>query len=109
MRRFVAVAALLGVVILTSCQHPHHDHPTLACIRHNESRGDYNAKNPTSTASGAYQFINRTWRAVSGEMGITEYPTARSAPEFIQDSVAYYALVGPGHYRSHWTGKNRSC
>ena len=109
MKRLLVGAALVGSVLLTACQHPHHDHPTLACIRHNESRGDYTAKNPRSTASGAYQFLDGTWRTIAGEMGVTEYPTARHAPEFVQDAVAYYALVGPGRYRSHWTGANRRC
>jgi hypothetical protein len=51
--------------------------------------GDYNAKNPNSTASGAYQFIDSTWRASTKKYGIgQQYPTARSAPPEIQDAVA---------------------
>jgi hypothetical protein len=53
------------------------------------SGGDYNAKNPNSTASGAYQFIDSTWRASTKKYGIgQQYPTARSAPPEIQDAVA---------------------
>ena len=51
--------------------------------------GDYNAKNPNSSASGAYQFIDSTWRASTKKYGIgQQYPTARSAPPEIQDAVA---------------------
>ena len=109
MRRLLVGVALVAAVLVTSCQHPHRNHPYLSCVRHNESRGDYTAKNPRSTASGAYQFLNGTWRSIAGEMGVTGYPTARSAPEFVQDSVAYYAIVAPGHYRSHWNGANSRC
>ena len=47
-------------------------HPFLTCVRHHESdRGayphinGYGAQNPYSSASGAYQFIDSTWRNVS--------------------------------------------
>ena len=51
--------------------------------------GDYNAKNPNSSASGAYQFIDSTWQASTKKYGIgQQYPTARSAPPEIQDAVA---------------------
>src|SRR6478735_7470380 len=48
-------------------------HPFLTCVRHHESdrtgayphiRG-YTAQNPGSTASGAYQFLDSTWRGAS--------------------------------------------
>lgn len=32
-----------------------------------ESMGDKHAKNPTSTASGLFQFLRSTWKAVTGE------------------------------------------
>ena len=51
--------------------------------------GDYNAKNPNSSASGAYQFLDGTWRDATKKYGIgQQYPTARSAPPEIQDAVA---------------------
>lgn len=40
-----------------------------ACIRKWESGGNYRAQNPNSTASGAYQFLDSTWQAVTGLSG----------------------------------------
>ena len=37
-----------------------------ARIRWCESRNNYKAENPRSTASGAYQFLDGTWRSVTG-------------------------------------------
>ena len=63
----------------------------LALIRGRESRGDYRATNLVSTASGAYQFIDGTWAAVSKMTGVgTNYARACDAPPVDQD---YNALV----------------
>jgi hypothetical protein len=63
----------------------------LDTIRTLESGGNYQAKAPGSTASGAYQYIDATWqtwaRRTLGPAAI-RYPTARSAPVGIQDQVA---------------------
>lgn len=40
-----------------------------ARIRWCESRNDYNAQNKNSSASGAYQFLDGTWRSVTGLSG----------------------------------------
>lgn len=40
---------------------------TLDCIIHIESRGNPNAKAPTSSALGLFQFLNATWLAVVGQ------------------------------------------
>lgn len=81
----------------------------LACIRHHESdrgpwphRNGYNAKNRRSSASGAYQFVNKTWRTMSARAGHGGYPTARSAPPAVQDAVARYTVETGG--RGHWRG-----
>ena len=74
----------------------------LACVRAHESGGNYQAKNPNSTASGAYQFLNSTWRTMSARAGHGGYPTARSAPPWVQDAVAIYT-VNSG-WRSAWNG-----
>lgn len=61
----------------------------LATIRTRESGGNYGAQNPSSTASGAYQFIDGTWNALTAKYGIgTTYPKAKLAPPEIQDAVA---------------------
>lgn len=61
----------------------------LETIRMKESGNDYSAQNPVSTASGAYQFIDGTWQALTSKYGIgTEYSKAKYAPPEIQDAVA---------------------
>ena len=61
----------------------------LATIRARESGGNYQAQSRASTASGAYQFINSTWRSVSRKFNIgTEFERAVDAPPAIQDAVA---------------------
>lgn len=61
----------------------------LATIRQKESGGNYNAQNPVSTASGAYQFLDSTWSSLTLQYGIgTQYPKAKLAPPAIQDAVA---------------------
>ena len=59
-------------------------------VKHFESNGgDYNAQNPTSSASGAYGFIDSTWKQYANAAGVdtTQYPTAKSAPPEVQDAV----------------------
>ena len=84
-------------------------HPFLVCVRHHESdRGGYphtngyQAQNPRSSASGAYQFIDSTWRNVSARAGHGGYPTAASAPPEVQDQVAMWLYNNGG--KSAWNG-----
>lgn len=63
----------------------------LATIRTRESGGNYaiSNPNPNSTASGAYQFIDKTWKNLTKKYGIgTEFNRAKDAPPNIQDEVA---------------------
>ena len=74
----------------------------LACVRRHESGGNYQAENPTSTASGAYQWLNSSWVSVSRMAGYSGWGHAADAPPHIQDAVSIWA-VNNG-YKSAWNG-----
>jgi len=74
----------------------------LACVRRHESGGNYQAENPISTASGAYQWLDSSWRSVSRMAGYSGWGHAADAPPHIQDAVSIWA-VNNG-YRSAWNG-----
>jgi hypothetical protein len=83
--------------------------PFLVCIRHHESDrgaypniGGYGAQNSHSTASGAYQFLDGTWRNSSRDAGYGGYARAKYAPWYVQDAVAYRLYTSGG--RSAWAG-----
>lgn len=106
-QRKAIVAEVLAAVEVSRRQVQRH--PVLVCIRHHESdRGayphtnGYAAKNSRSTASGAYQFINGTWRSVSAASGHPGYSTAAQAPWYVQDAVAMWVINHQG--RSAWRG-----
>ena len=54
----------------------------LATIRTLESGGDYSAQSSSSSASGAYQFVDSTWGGYGG------YARAKDAPPSVQDAKA---------------------
>ena len=65
----------------------------LAVIRKRESNNNYNAK-ASSSASGAYQFINKTWRDRAAKAGFgNKYATAKDAPKEVQDAVARHYVT----------------
>lgn len=85
----------------------------LACIRRHESdRGPYphtrgyQAQNPVSSASGAYQFLDGVWRNVSARAGYGGYARAKFAPPSVQDAVAAwtYTHQGPRGTGYPWRG-----
>ena len=80
------------------------NHPTLVCIRAHESdtAGGYRAQNPTSTASGAYQYLDGTWLTVSRRAGHPGWSRAIHAPHWVQDSVAHWHIHNLG--TSAWAG-----
>ncbi|HEY8547174.1 MAG TPA: transglycosylase family protein [Acidimicrobiales bacterium] len=60
-----------------------------------ESGGDYKAENPTSTASGKYQFLDSTWNGYGG------YQHASDAPPAVQDAKAC-EVWDNGNGAHHW-------
>jgi len=68
----------------------------LARIKMCESGGSYTAQNPSSSASGAYQFIDGTWAGYGG------YSRALYAPPAVQDAKALivYKQSGTGPWVS---------
>jgi soluble lytic murein transglycosylase-like protein len=71
------------------------DLPTCAIVQR-ESGFNPTAENPTSTASGLYQFIDGTWRTCG-----TGYGHASSAPVSVQVACARQIWAG-GAGASHW-------
>lgn len=61
-----------------------------------ESGGNITAQNPSSTASGKWQFLDSTWAGYGG------YAKARYAPESVQDAKARELWAG-GAGCSHWS------
>lgn len=62
----------------------------LATIRTLESGGNYRARARGSTASGAYQMLDSTWRHYARFVpGAGRYQRAADAPAALQDSVAW--------------------
>lgn len=67
-----------------------------ACIRKYESGGNYRALNPSSGASGAYQFMDGTWQSVTGLPGkAMNYSPA-------QQDAAFWKLWNNGRGANQW-------
>lgn len=67
------------------------------CVMMRESGGNPTAVNQSSGASGKWQFMPGTWANYGG------YPTAASAPEWVQDERAAQIWAG-GAGAGHWGG-----
>ena len=102
------------VVDALRTQHGPSLHPFLVCVRHHESdRGPhphangYRAQNPSSSASGAYQYLDSTWRTVSARAGHGGYSRALHAPPAVQDAVTLWVISQPVSVsggRKNWAG-----
>ena len=70
----------------------------LDCIKHRESRGQYDVVNPSSGAAGAYQFMPGTWNTNAVAAGRPDLvgvnPAAASAAD--QDAMAQHLLATQG-------------
>lgn len=67
----------------------------LQTIRNRESHSNYQALNKTASASGAYQYIDSTWKTKAIAVpGASQYPRAYQAPKTIQDAVAAANVMG---------------
>jgi len=82
------------------------------CVRAHESdmSGGYRADNPTSTASGAYQMLNSTWRSLYADLhrGPAPWAHAKQAPTHVQDLVFAAAIAhgGQGHWKLTGCGRH---
>jgi hypothetical protein len=76
------------------------------CVIGHESanQGKYTALNPSSGASGAYQFLDSTWRNVSKRAGFPGYAKAMYAPARVQDAVFYWTVLNDAGHQLHWKG-----
>ncbi len=102
------------VVDALRAQHGPSLHPFLVCVRRHESdRGPhphangYRAQNPSSSASGAYQYLDSTWRTVSARAGHGGYSRALHAPPAVQDAVTLWVISQPVSVsggRKNWAG-----
>jgi hypothetical protein len=99
-QRTAIVNSFVGA--LTAQRQAIQNHPFLACVRRHESGGNYQAQNRSSSASGAYQFLDSTWRTTSARAGLAGYGRASSAPWYVQDAVALWLYSNGG--RSAWNG-----
>ena len=75
----------------------------LQCVMQHESRGNPKAENPTSTASGLFQYIDGTWQHYAKRLKVArKYRHAADAPAWVQWRVALLTVKWNGH--GHWKG-----
>lgn len=74
------------------------------CVRAHESAtaGLYSARNPTSTAAGAYQMLQSTYRVLARMARMPYRGSAANAPAWEQDVIFVRTVKAGGTY--HWRG-----
>ena len=87
----------------------HRERLTWLCIRRHESMS-YAGENPTSTASGAGQWLLSTWTGlkrwvkVDGVFVARTYREAKDAPAWVQDAAFRHVYKRHGLAMWHGTG-----
>ena len=84
--------------------------PVRRCIVKRESGGYYRIENRSSSAAGAYQFLQSTSDYVARKMGrrdLVGVPASRW--NRLEQDQAFWTLWNRGHGRGHWAGGNYSC
>lgn len=74
------------------------------CVANHESMhaGLWTAQNPYSSASGAFQYIDSSWRSYSRSAGLGGYARALYAPPSVQAAVFAHTVTEYGRYP--WKG-----
>ena len=83
----------------------HHNDPFLVCTRGIESKGNYQAYNPSGPYYGAYQFTQSTWDSTANHAGRGELVGVdpRNASEYDQDDMAWTLYQWKG--KGPWNGR----
>jgi len=78
-------------------------------IRMQESQGDYQAENPTSTASGAYLYIDGIWDGYGGYQHASDAPPDVQDARMRADAQAAYDRLGDWErvIAAHYAGEQR--
>lgn len=89
--------------LLAKADHPAWQQSIRRCIIARESGGNPRAKNPSSTASGLYQFLDGTF------VGVTKLPAPARAYSRKVQTGAFWRLFDDGRGRGHWSYPPKEC